>query len=101
MGEQGFRVVAEGAVGQRMQGLPECRAGGIGPGVEGLEQGAGVFLEAAVLLARFRGLADGALFAFGEVALEEFAFDLHLQLHIQPAFLFEQGVQAGWMCNCR
>ena len=34
--------------------------------------------QAAVLLARFRGLADGALFAFGEVALEEFAFDLHL-----------------------
>lgn len=53
LGEQGFRVVAEDAVGQRMQGLPECRAGGIGPGVEGLEQGAGVFLEAAVLLARF------------------------------------------------
>lgn len=78
LGEQGFRVVAEDAVGQRMQGLPECRAGGIGPGVEGLEQGSGVFLEAAVLLARFRGLANGALFAFGEVALEEFAFDLHL-----------------------
>ena len=95
LGEQGFRVVAEGAVGQRLQGLPECRAGGIGPGVEGLEQGAGVFLEAAVSLARFRSLANGALFAFGEVALEEFAFDLHLQLHIQPAFLFEQGVQAG------
>ena len=51
LGEQGFRVVAEGAVGQRLQGLPECRAGGIGLGVEGLEQGAGVFLEAAVLLA--------------------------------------------------
>ncbi|MGV8234860.1 hypothetical protein ACV34O_31760, partial [Pseudomonas aeruginosa] len=26
LGEQGFRVVAEGAVGQRLQGLPECRA---------------------------------------------------------------------------
>ena len=41
LGEQGFRVVAEDAVGQRMQGFAECRAGGIGPGVEGLEQGAG------------------------------------------------------------